>query len=152
MSTAKTTQTHSDASEYISGQCLCGAVTVTTRLEHNKMTVCHCDMCRRHTSSMFMGLTPDQSTLSIKGPARSFRSSDWAERGFCSQCGSTLWYGTVHDSARYLAAGLFDNAADGAPVVEYFADKCPQGYGLAGKHKRMSEEETLAFFTEGGTS
>ncbi|MEE4189323.1 MAG: GFA family protein, partial [Roseobacter sp.] len=111
----------------ISGQCLCGAVTVQATIAIDGLTVCHCDMCRRHSSGMFIGLSPDQSTLMIDGPAKSFRSSDWAERGFCSTCGSTLWYGTVHDGARYLAAGLFDNAAGGAVSIEYYADKCPQG-------------------------
>jgi len=96
-----------------------------------------------------MGLAPDQATLVIKGPAKAFQSSDWAERGFCSVCGSTLWYGTVHDGARYLSAGLFEDAAQAVPAVEYYVDKCPQGYGLKGAHKRMTEAETLAYFTGG---
>lgn len=132
----------------IKGQCLCGAVTVYAVLEKTGLTACHCDMCRRHTSSVFVGLSPVQSSLKIEGPAKSFRSSGWAERGFCTECGSTLWYGTVHDGARYLAAGLFDNAAGGTVAHEYYVDKCPQGYGLTGDHKRMTEEETVAFFTQ----
>lgn len=131
----------------IKGQCLCGAVTIEAVLEETGLTVCHCDMCRRHTSSFFAGLAPVQSSLKIEGPARSFRSSDWAERGFCEVCGSTLWYGTVHDGARYLAAGLFDNAAGKAVDVEYYIEKCPLGYGVKGDHKRMTEAETIAFFT-----
>ena len=134
----------------IKGQCLCGAVTVEATPVSDGLTVCHCDMCRRHTSSMFIGISPDQATLKIEGPAKSFQSSDWAERGFCTECGSTLWYGTTHDGARYVAAGLFDNAGGAAPAVEYFSDKCPQGYHLDGVPKRLTEAETIAFFTEGG--
>lgn len=134
----------------LNGQCLCGAVRITARMLKPELTVCHCDMCRRHTSSMFVGMSPDQETLKIEGPAKSYRSSDWAERGFCTECGSTLRYGTVHDGARYLAAGLFENAGGGTPGVEYFVDKCPEGYGLTGDHKRMTEEKTIAFFTGGG--
>jgi hypothetical protein len=117
-----------------------------------ELTVCHCEMCRRHTSSMFIGLTPEQSSLEIEGPAKSFRSSDWAERGFCTECGSTLWYGTVHDGARYLAAGLFENAGGGKPGYEYFSDRCPNGYRLAHDGKRLTAEETIAFFSGGGES
>lgn len=132
------------------GQCLCGAVTVSATIRKTGLTVCHCDMCRRHTSSMFVGLAPEQESLKIAGPAKSFRSSDWAERGFCTECGSTLWYGTIRDGARYLAAGLFEDAGGGAVAVEYFADKCPQGYGVSHAGKRMTEVETIAFFEAGG--
>jgi hypothetical protein len=134
----------------LNGRCLCGAVTVTAVLANPGLTVCHCDMCRQHTSSMFVALTPEQASLKIDGPAKSFRSSDWAERGFCGTCGSTLWYGTVHDGARYLAAGLFADAGGGAPVVEYFSDKCPRGYRLEHAGKRLTAEQTLAHFEGGG--
>lgn len=134
----------------LKGQCMCGAVTIVATPVSDALTVCHCDMCRRHTSSMFIGMSPDQETLKIEGPAKSFRSSEWAERGFCTECGSTLWYGTVHDGARYLAAGLFENAAGGTAQFEYFSDKCPRGYRIEHVKKRMTEAETIAFFTEGG--
>jgi hypothetical protein len=134
----------------LTGRCLCGAVTITAVMAQPGLSVCHCDMCRRHTSSMFIGLAPDQDSLKIEGPAKSFRSTDWAERGFCETCGSTLWYGTVHDGARYLAAGLFENAGGSAPTVEYFSDKCPQGYRLQHDGKRLTKEETIAFFEGGG--
>lgn len=128
------------------GRCLCGAVSIEADLAVPKLRACHCDMCRQHTSSAFVSVEPKQDTLVVSGPARSYRSSDWAERGFCEICGSTLWYSTVYDGARYLAAGLFENAAGAALSVEFFADCCPAGYGFAGDHKKLSEEETIALF------
>jgi hypothetical protein len=107
-------------------------------------------MCRQHTSGMFISIDTGQEGMEITGPARSFRSSDWAERGFCESCGSTLWYGTVHEGARHLAAGLFANAGDGTMKLEFFADRCPSGYRLAGDHKRLSTEETIALFADAG--
>lgn len=134
----------------IDGRCLCGAVTVTAEVDKPIVRACHCDMCRRHTSGMFMSLATVPGSETVDGPAQSFRSSDWAERGFCRTCGSTLWYGTVADGARHLAAGLFDNAA-GAPLkLEFFADRCPQGYSLAGTHRKMSTQETIAMFELSG--
>ena len=65
----------------IKGKCLCGAVTVTATITKPIVRACHCDMCRRHTSSMFMSLATDPGSLRIEGPAKSFHSSDWAERG-----------------------------------------------------------------------
>ncbi|MGJ5619456.1 GFA family protein [Sulfitobacter sp. MF3-043] len=133
-------------SEKINGQCLCGAIKVTATTTNPIVRACHCDMCRQHTSSMFMSLATDSGSETIEGPAKSFRSSDWAERGFCEVCGSTLWYGTLHDNAKHLAAGLFENAADAPLKMEFFVDKCPQGYALSGDHKRLTAEQTIALF------
>ncbi|SPH19505.1 hypothetical protein ASD8599_00231 [Ascidiaceihabitans donghaensis] len=130
---------------HIEGRCLCGAVTVKATVTNPIVRACHCDMCRRHTSSMFMSLATD-GEIDVQGPFQTFQSSEWAERGFCSQCGSTLWYGTTHDGVRNLSAGLFDDAA-GAPLkLEFFADAAPKGYALAGDHRKMTTVETLALF------
>lgn len=132
----------------IEGRCLCGAVTVTAEAaDVPRLRACHCDMCRRHTSGMFVSI--ETGPAEITGPARVFKSSDWAERGFCETCGSTLWYGTLGDGARHLAAGLFDDAGHGQMKIEFFADMCPQGYGLKGAHRRLTTAETEAMFTGG---
>lgn len=132
--------------ERLDGRCLCGAVTISATRGKPIIRACHCDMCRRHCSSMFMSIPTLPGSVVVDGPAMSYRSSDWAERGFCGTCGSTLWYMTVHDQQRNLAAGLFDNAAGNALTLEFFADMCPDGYALAGEHRRMSTEETVALF------
>lgn len=134
--------------KFLNGRCLCGAVTVSVQSEDPRLRACHCDMCRRHTSAMFMSVDADPATLTVEGPAQSYVSSDWAERGFCGTCGSTLWYGTTHDGVRHLAAGLFDDAAGGRLTLEFFSDRCPTGYALAGDHRRLSTEETIEMFTE----
>ncbi|NEK21737.1 GFA family protein [Sulfitobacter sp. JBTF-M27] len=136
--------------QYLEGQCLCGAVKVTaTAADEPKLRACNCVMCRRHNSAAFVTVEVDQDSIKIEGPVKVFRSSEWAQRAFCETCGSTLWYGLVHDGSRHLAAGLFDNAAGGTLVEEYFSDQCPQGYAFAGDHKRLTREETYALFAPG---
>ncbi len=130
----------------ITGRCLCGAVTVRATVTDPIVRACHCDMCRQHTSSMYMSLATDLGSEVFEGPAKSFRSSDWAERGFCEICGSTLWYGTVEDGARHISAGLFENAADAPLTLEFFTDQAPAGYALAGAHRKMTTKETIALF------
>ncbi len=138
----------------IQGRCLCGAVTVTAMAADPTLRACHCDMCRQHTSSMFISVATIPDSVEVTGPAKSFRSSDWAERGFCEVCGSTLWYGTVHDGVRNLAAGLFENAAGASMKMEFFSDQTPDGYALAGTHKKLTTAETIQLFApdEGETS
>ena len=130
----------------LKGRCLCGSVTVTSRMDEPALRACHCDMCRQQNSGVFISISNDPQDVTVSGEVTVYRSSDWAERGFCPKCGSTLWYGTVHDGARHLSAGLFENAG-GAPLkLEFFSDMCPDGYRFAGDHKRLSTEDTIALF------
>jgi len=131
----------------IEGQCLCGGVKVAAAIDAPTLAACHCSMCHRQNSGPYISIMTEQSATQAEGPIKVFRSSEWAERAFCSECGSTLWYSTVHDGARYLSAGLFGNAGGARLTLEYFSDNCPQGYTLAGDHKRMTEAETIALFT-----
>lgn len=131
-------------SKTLNGQCLCGAVTVTATVTNPVVRACHCEMCRRHTSSMFMSLPAEN--IEFKGPAKSYQSSEWAERGFCGTCGSTLWYATTGDGHINPSAGLFENAGDAPLTLEFFADAAPSGYALAGTHRKMTTQETLALF------
>ena len=136
---------------FLKGQCLCGAVQIGAQPVDDTVRACHCDMCRRHTSGAFISLSVDQDTLKVTGPVTLYRSSEWAERAFCGTCGSTLWYATLQDGVRNLSAGLFENAAGGTLAKEFFANRCPSGYGFAGDHRRLSSEETEALFG-GGSS
>ena len=134
----------------IEGQCLCGAVTIAATVDAPTLVACHCGMCQRQNGGPYISLMTDQAGTIANGPIKVFKSSEWAERAFCSDCGSTLWYGTVHDGARYLSSGLFADAADAPLTLEYFSDNCPQGYRFEGDHQRMTEAETIAFFTQEG--
>lgn len=129
---------------HLEGQCLCGAVQVTADVDNPRVRACHCDMCRRHASGPFFSLETVPGSITVTGPATVYKSSEWAERGFCGTCGSTLWY--EMDERRNLSAGLFPNAGGGTLVGEYFADKCPQAYALAGDHEKLTTRETLAVF------
>jgi hypothetical protein len=130
----------------LDGQCLCGSVRVRATARDPILRACHCEMCRRHTSSIFMNIAVDQHSIKVSGPATVYKSSDWASRGFCATCGSTLWYGTDHDGSRSLAAGLFANAGGAALAQEYFTDSCPDGYRLSGDHEKLTKEQTIALF------
>ena len=133
----------------LQGQCMCGSVTVSMTLRAQEMRACHCDMCRRWTSSMFMTL-PAASGYAALGPVKTYASSDWAERAFCSDCGSALWCritapGDMQGQTN-MAAGLFDNAGETTLDLEFFIDKKPKGYAFTGAQRQMTEAEVFAAF------
>lgn len=134
------------ATETITGRCLCGAVTVRAEVEERSLQACHCDMCQRHTSGMFISVATVPGSVEFTGPAKAFQSSEWADRGFCEVCGSTLWYGIPEEGLRHPSAGLFADAAGGEMNLEFFTDECPHGYALAGDHQKLTAKETLKMF------
>lgn len=128
------------------GRCMCGAVTVDVTKLAPSMNACHCEMCRRWTGSAFVAVHSAADDTTFDGPVKTLSSSDWATRGWCDACGSTLFYRLDHDGSYGIAAGLFDNAADHALTIEYYVDQKPDGFAFAGDHKRLNEAETLAYF------
>ena len=95
---------------------------------------------------MYMSLPTEPGSIQTDGPIKTFRSSEWAERAFCDTCGSAIWYMTVGDQTKQLAAGLFDNAANANLKLEFFSDKTPDGYAMSGEHRRMTGAECMALF------
>lgn len=130
----------------VEGACLCGAVRVSARLPDASVEACHCTRCRRWVGGPYLA-TRGVERFAIEGEAavRTYRSSDWAERGFCGGCGSALFFHFLPSGGRSFMAGLFpalDTA--GALREEIFIDERPGYYALAGERPRRTAAECLA--------
>lgn len=133
----------------LNGQCMCGAVSVTATPAKDAIGACHCDMCRRWTSSALMTFQAEPGYAAL-GPVKTYTSSEWAERAFCAECGSALWYrmtapGPMQGQTQ-MAAGLFENAGAQELRLELYIDKKPQGYAFAGDRKQITEAEMMAMY------
>ena len=73
-----------------------------------------------------------------------YDSSAWAERGFCSECGTNLFYRLKETGRHILCTGAFDDQTQFDLVGEIYVDEKPPGYAFAGDHPRMTGEEFLA--------
>jgi len=131
----------------LSGGCLCGAVRFTAFDVVRDYHACHCEMCRRWGGSAFMGV--DVGRVEFAGDEALVRhhSSEWAARGFCSQCGSSLFYYFKPANRYSVCAGAFDDQSGLRLSNEIFIDMKPAGYGFAGNLPCMTEAETIAKFT-----
>ena len=92
--------------------------------------------------------------LTLDGPARTRQTSPWAERCWCDECGSALFYRVTAESpyqgVAHVAAGLFENAG-GLPLTsELYTDKRPTGYDFAGALHGMTKAEVEAMFSGEG--
>jgi hypothetical protein len=97
-------------SEQHSGSCLCGEVSYTVDGPLREVLACHCTQCRKQSGHYFAATNAADDNITVKGAehVKWFRASDTAKRGFCSQCGSTLFW--KHDDHGYtsILAGSFD--------------------------------------------
>ncbi len=93
------------------GHCLCGAVRFTiARDDLRQPSACHCSQCRRSSGHIWGGTTAMNDELTIQGQEhlKWFRSSDFAERGFCTECGSSLFYRPIDSDHVSVAIGCVD--------------------------------------------
>lgn len=134
----------------LSGQCLCGAVSLTDVTPPKEMSACHCTTCRTWSGGPFLAFDGGKDvTISGEENISVYNSSQWAERGFCKQCGNHLFYRMKATGGYYLPAGMFDLSADTPFAMEVFIDEKPENYAFEGTRKCMTGPELFAAFSEG---
>lgn len=109
------------------GSCLCGAVRFDAALPSRWVAHCHCTRCQRAHGAAFVtwaGFEATAVTLHDTLQAlRWFIAAEGGERGFCSRCGSPMffrsarWPGELH-----VARALFTDPIDRAPQAHAFHD------------------------------
>lgn len=77
------------------GRCLCGAVVFSTGASDGGVHICHCEQCRQWGGAPFAAITVPLDSLSLESGedhVKWYRASDYARRGFCGGCGSSLFW------------------------------------------------------------
>jgi hypothetical protein len=134
-------------SNAIQGQCLCGDVKVTAVPATGEIHVCHCNMCRKWAGGPALAFDcgtdvsfSDDAAVSV------YDSSDWAQRGFCSRCGSHVFY-RIRDSGQYfMPVGLFDDDERFEMRQQIFIDEKPHYYRFAGETTNLTGAEVYAMY------
>jgi hypothetical protein len=110
-----TSDAKTNAAKSTRGRCLCGEIEYAFTGKPIWTAHCHCESCRRATSSAFatyVGVALDQFSY-LKGEPVAYASSPGVKRYFCARCGSPIafigdrWPGEVH----LYAGSLIDPAS-----------------------------------------
>jgi hypothetical protein len=135
----------------VSGGCLCGATRFTVVPLKREMGVCHCGMCRRWSGGVFMAVECRDLVVDREAPLGLYASSEWAERGFCRTCGTSLFWRSREEQGDHLAVSFqsLDDVADFAFGEEIFIDEKPVQYEFAGQRPRKTGAEIFAEFGAG---
>lgn len=128
-----------------SGSCLCGAVSIQVTEMNAHVGACHCNMCRNWGGGPLMAVDCG-TAVSFDGEQHIsvYTSSEWAERGFCRQCGSHLFYRLKRGGAYFIPAGLFENSPDFIFDHQVFIDKKPTYYDFSNATSKMTEAQVFA--------
>lgn len=130
------------------GSCLCGKVRISAKSMSTHAGACHCGICRKWTGGPLMAVDcGTEVSFSGEEHIKVYSSSDWAERGFCRQCGSHLFYRLKENNQHIMPVGLFDKLDDIEFDHQVFIDDKPKYYDFANKTKNMTGEEVFAQFS-----
>lgn len=115
-----------DASE-ARGACLCGGVSFTVGLPSKWVAHCHCTRCQRaHGAAFVTFVSVEERRVRLRDPGgllRWYVAAEGGSRGFCSTCGSPMffkaaaWPGELH-----IARALFTDPVDREPQAHGYYD------------------------------
>jgi hypothetical protein len=115
------------------GRCLCGAVRYEVSAPLRDVVVCHCVECRRwHGGPTGYSAAP-RDAVRITGEERlrwvdSPESNSRARRGFCSECGSSLFWDAPDRETISIAAGSLDEPTGLKTVAQIYAHSAGDYY------------------------
>lgn len=114
------------------GSCLCGAVRYEVTGTLRDVVLCHCAMCRKtHGHIGAYTATPKDALEIIE--ARSLKwypSSEQARRGFCGECGGTLFFEPANKDYVAIAAGTLDRPTGLKTVVQIHVNSAGDYYRI----------------------
>ena len=94
----------------IKGRCDCGDVQFEIEAVRQDVTICHCSQCRRTSGHLWASTYApyDKVKFITDESLEWYKSSDYAKRGFCKACGSSLFYRLNEEEGIAIAAGCLD--------------------------------------------
>jgi hypothetical protein len=95
----------------VNGRCMCGAVEFSVEGALRPVVNCHCHRCRRWSGHYWAasGAPTERVSISDSATLRWFSPADGVEYGFCSTCGSSLfWRNDAHPELISFSAGCLD--------------------------------------------
>lgn len=108
----------------VQGKCLCGAVTISGQMEKREIQACHCVQCQTWTGgSPYYVVRIADAVVEGEDHIGHFRASAHGERGFCTTCGTTLFWRMQGDEITSIAAGMLSHEAGLRVTQEIFTDR-----------------------------
>lgn len=94
----------------VTGSCLCRAVTFEVSGELGPSVSCHCGQCRKSSGHYWSATEVASVNLNItrNHGLKWYQSSDHVRRGFCTECGSSLFWEVEGEDITSVGSGVLD--------------------------------------------
>lgn len=128
-----------------SGGCLCGAVRYRAREPLRDVVNCHCHRCRRthgHVAAYTEVAASDLALVEDRGLG--WYAADGRERGFCRECGASLFWRRPGADRISVAAGTLDEPTGLRTMAHIYVDSKGDYYELTDDLPRSAESGRAA--------
>ncbi len=129
------------------GQCLCSAVEFEVDVPERTYSICHCGLCRRWSGGPLMSVhCPEPRTEWLNDEGLTwYQGTPWAQRGFCSNCGSSLFWRLAQEPEGMLIVSVDALEDDGDFTLDrhIYSDARPDRYDFADDCPRVTEAELM---------
>jgi hypothetical protein len=117
------------------GRCLCGAVRYEVRGPLRQVLFCHCEECRRwhgHVCATTAARRDDLVVLDGRGLRwiQSPHSDAKARRGFCGECGSSLFWDPPGRETISIAVGTLNGPTGLRAISHWYVSQAGDYYEL----------------------
>ncbi|XBS71414.1 GFA family protein [Acerihabitans sp. KWT182] len=132
----------------VTGTCLCGNIHFSATLSDYHVSACHCGMCRKWSGGVFLSLDVKDSLEITQGESLGlYASSEWAKRGFCTRCGSSLFWQSADGKqtcVSYAALELSEEDREQLLLAsEIYTDNQPDFTRFKQEGARLTEADFL---------
>jgi hypothetical protein len=93
----------------LSASCLCKGVNISIRGEFRPVINCHCIQCTKTHGNFaaYTSVLEENIFFKSKKTLKWFKSSTKARRGFCNNCGASIFFKRSGSKSVSISAGLF---------------------------------------------
>jgi hypothetical protein len=121
------------------GGCLCGAIQYEVRGPMRDVVNCHCGQCRKFHGHFgaYSNCELDRLTIVGRPYLKWYNSSNFARRGFCGKCGSSLFWQRRKGNGISIAAGTLDAPTKLKTIRHIFVADAGDYYKLSDRLEKL---------------
>jgi hypothetical protein len=122
---------------------MCGAVRYEIRGPIRDVIACHCEQCRRVSGHYVAATAANPKDLVITKDDRLawYEGTKYIRRGFCQNCGSTLFFDHGDDYPTGVAAGSLDSSENVKLAAHIWTEEAGHYYDIADEAPRFTSIE-----------
>ncbi len=132
--------THDPQEVRATGGCLCGAVRYRVQGGPLRNVInCHCSQCQRTHGNFaaYAAAAIDAVTFIEERGLRWYASSEAGRRGFCAECGASLFWRKEGSGSISIAAGSIDQPSGLRTIGHIYAVDVPDYYAIGDDLRRF---------------